>query len=98
LVAAVGKIERGGLLLGLLDHKGQWATTVAASPGEFRAVVRVPAEGEYRIVLANNLAFGETVNAFTVNDVGFVSHDSAELQSEQGLVRTPPQVQGEAQD
>jgi hypothetical protein len=78
LISSIGKIESGGLVLGLLDRQGQWATTVAASRGEFQAVVRVPAEGDYRIVLAHNLAFGESVNVFTVSDTGLLESVSAE--------------------
>jgi peptidoglycan/LPS O-acetylase OafA/YrhL len=72
LVAAAGTVQHGGIVLGLLDQNGQWAATTAISAGPFRTAVEVPARGSYRIVIANNLAAGETTNETTVTEVGLI--------------------------
>jgi hypothetical protein len=65
-------VQQGGIVLGLLDQSGQWAATKAISTGPFRTAVEAPARGNYRIVIANNLAAGETTNETTVTEVGLI--------------------------
>jgi hypothetical protein len=70
-VAAAGIVNRGGLVLGLLNSEGQWAKTAAAPRGRFRISVQVPAEGAYRVVIANNISSG-TLNDAEVTEIGLV--------------------------
>ncbi len=79
LVAAAGTVMNGGIVLGLLDSRGQWATTAAIPPGVFRTTVQAPADGKYRIVIANNLPAGQTANDAEVTEVGLVGLDPAAL-------------------
>jgi hypothetical protein len=71
VVAAKGIVRRGGLALGLLDRQNHWATLVAIGSGAFLAVTTAPVDGEYQIVVANNLPAGIMTNDATVHDVGF---------------------------
>jgi hypothetical protein len=48
--------------------------------GNFVATVESPADGEYQIVVSNNLLGGETSNEVHVETIGIVSTDPAELQ------------------
>jgi hypothetical protein len=79
IIAAAGTVVQGGIVLGLQDSGGQWATVAAIPPGVFRTTVQVPADGEYRIVIANNLPDAHTANDVEVTEVGLVGLDSAAL-------------------
>ena len=78
-VAAAGSIRRGGLALGLLDPNDQWATTVPIPVGRFRTFVEAPAEGAYRIVIANNLPSGVYANDAEIREIGFAGPNLAAL-------------------
>jgi hypothetical protein len=71
-VAAAGRVRAGGIVLGLLDHDGQWAATTAIHQGAFRTAVEVPADGEYRIVITNNLPAGQQISDAEVTSIGTV--------------------------
>ena len=58
LVAVAGRVRQGGITVGLLDGREQWAATKAISPGAFSTGVEVPADGEYRIAISYNLPAG----------------------------------------
>jgi hypothetical protein len=77
-VAAAGTVRKGGIVLGLLDERDQWAATIAVQPGPFRKALEVPADGEYRIVIANNLPVGQRSNDVEVTEIGLVRPDPAE--------------------
>jgi len=81
-VAVAGEVREGGIRLGLLDTQGQFAAAAVAPPGHFRRVVEAPRNGEYRIVLAYNLAPWQTANDAHVTEVGLVGLDPASLQVE----------------
>ena len=72
MVAAAGRVEKGGLSLGLLDSADRWAVTIPIARGPFRVAVEAPIDGVYRIVLANNLPDGETEIDARVAEVGLV--------------------------
>jgi SAM-dependent methyltransferase len=78
LVAAAGTVQQGGLLLGLLDRSEQWAVTTAIGEGPFRTGIEVPIDGEYRIVIANNLSAWQTSNDVEISEIGLVELDPAE--------------------
>ena len=78
LVGAAGGVRQGGIVLGLLDIREQWAATIAIPPGPFRTAVKVPKDGEYRIVVANNLPAGQNVNDAVVTEIGLIGLDPAD--------------------
>jgi SAM-dependent methyltransferase len=78
LVAAAGTVRQGGIVLGLLDKSEQWAVTTAIGEGTFRTGIKVPTDGEYRIVIANNLSAWQTRNAVEISEIGLVHLDPAE--------------------
>ena len=41
-VAAAGRVGKGGLTLGLLNEKGEWAATQSIPPGSFRQAIAAP--------------------------------------------------------
>jgi hypothetical protein len=86
-VGAAGTVRRGGILIGLLNSQEQWAATIAIPPGPFRAAVEVPKDGEYNIVVANNLPAGETVNDAQITEIGLVGLDPAAI----GIVSRKPE-------
>ena len=73
----MGTGRDGGILLGLLDNNGHWAVTTAIPRGPFAKTVEVPADGEYRVVIANNLRGWQTKNDVEIRGVGFVGLDPA---------------------
>jgi hypothetical protein len=72
LALVQGHIERGGISFGLVKD-GRWLEQAGVvSRGEFTAVVRVPADGEYSLVLANNLPGSSLRNDLVIHRVGWV--------------------------
>ena len=65
-------------MLGLLDRSEQWAATTTIGEGAFRTAVEAPTDGQYRIVIANNLHDGQRVNSVQITEVGLVGFDPAE--------------------
>ena len=54
-VIAEGRIEKGGVTFGLV-RGDEWATQVhVTQTGAFVVVIKVPEDGEYKVVMANNL-------------------------------------------
>jgi hypothetical protein len=78
VVAAAGTVWQGCIILGLIDERQQWAVTTVIRQGAFRTGVEAPAEGTYRIVIANNLAAGQRTNDVQIDEVGLVGLDPAE--------------------
>jgi hypothetical protein len=78
-VAAAGTVRQGGIVLGLLDSHDKWAVTTAVPQGTFRVAIEAPVEGEYKIVIANNLSAGHSINDVEVLEVGLVDLDPATL-------------------
>ena len=71
LVLARGHIERGGLSLGLVQN-GEWIVQVpVVTPGEFVVVIRVPADGRYTLILANNVTGWSLDNQLTLDLFGW---------------------------
>jgi hypothetical protein len=52
---AQGRIEKGGLTFGLVQNDA-WAVQVhVRQTGDFTVVMKVPEEGDYKFIMANNL-------------------------------------------
>lgn len=69
---AEGTLEQGGLTIGLVQE-GQWVRQAhIVTPGRFIAVVEVPADGDYSLVIANNLSGGSLINRFVIDRAGWV--------------------------
>ena len=77
-VAVAGTVRRGGITLGLLNANDQFAKQIAILSGKFRSFVEAPAEGTYRIVIANNLSTWQKRNDVEVTEIGLVELDPAE--------------------
>ena len=88
LVAVAGRVRQGGITVGLLDGREQWAATKAISPGAFSTGVEVPADGEYRIAISYNLPAGpqSTINA-EVTEVGLVGLDPSAVRVPRERIR-----------
>jgi hypothetical protein len=72
MLLARGRLEAGGFSLGLVSD-GLWVAQVAVlTPGDFVVVIRVPADGEYSVVLANNLPGRPLHNQMTIERIGWV--------------------------
>lgn len=72
LLVAEGSIDSGGMSIGLLQD-GRWSQqTAIAKPGPFVAIVEVPADGTYDVVIANNLRQRFAANHFTLSRIGLV--------------------------
>jgi hypothetical protein len=75
LALVQGRIERGGISFGLVKD-GQWIEQAGVlERGEFTAVVRAPADGNYSLVLANNLPGSSLVNDLQITRAGWVLPD-----------------------
>lgn len=71
LVLAHGRLEYGGLSLGLIKD-GRWLAQVpVTTPGDFAIVIRVPEDGAYSVVLANNVTGRSLENRLTVDRIGW---------------------------
>lgn len=81
-VAARGVVRRGGAVLGLMNKQLQWAATPVMFPsGPFvTAAIEVPADGEYQIVLLNNVK-PRKASDIEITDVGFLGLDPAAVRS-----------------
>jgi hypothetical protein len=77
-VIAEGRIEKGGATFGLVRGV-EWATQVhVTQTGAFAVVIEVPEDGEYKVVLANNLlGMSSLVNRLVVTRAGLVSRDAS---------------------
>ena len=71
-VGAAGTVHDGGIVFGLLNDRNQWAVKTAMGPGQFRSALEVPSDGEYRIVIGNDLPLGQRTNNAEVNEIGLV--------------------------
>ena len=73
LLLAQGRLEHGGLSLGLVKD-GQWIAQVpVTTPGDFVVVIRVPLDGAYSVVLANNVTGRSLDNRLTIDRIGWAS-------------------------
>ena len=66
LVSAEGRLERGGLTIGIVDGTRWIAKVDIDTPGAFRALVQVPGPGHYQVVLANHLSNTSLRNEFSM--------------------------------
>jgi hypothetical protein len=72
ILVAEGRLQRGGVTLGLAGTSG-WASSVNIdTPGPFRAVIQAPGAGEYQFIVANHLRTGSLRNRFTISRIFFV--------------------------
>jgi hypothetical protein len=73
-VIAEGRIDKGGVTFGLVRGV-EWTTQVhVTQTGAFTVVIRVPEDGEYKVVLANNLlGMSSLTNRLVVTRAGLVA-------------------------
>jgi hypothetical protein len=73
-VVAEGRIDKGGVTFGLVRGV-EWTTQVhVTQTGAFSVVIEVPEDGDYKVVLANNLlGMSSLVNRVVVTRAGLVS-------------------------
>ncbi len=72
LLLARGRLEEGGISVGLVRN-GKWEAQVAVTePGEFVAIARAPSDGEYSVVVANNLQGSSLHNDVVIRRLGWV--------------------------
>ena len=69
VVVIEGRIDRGGLTLGLVDATGWVSKVDIATAGAFRAAIQPPAGGAYQLVIANNLRDGSLKTRFDVSRI-----------------------------
>lgn len=73
VVLAQGHLDRGGVSLGLV-RDGAWVAQVpVTAPGEFLILIRVPADGTYSVVLANNVPGRSLDNQVSIRRIGWLS-------------------------
>jgi hypothetical protein len=73
LLIARGRLEFGGFSLGLVQN-GMWIAQVPVLvAGEFVVVIKVPSDGSYSVVLANNLPGRSLHNQLTIDRIGWVN-------------------------
>jgi hypothetical protein len=73
LLLARGYLEEGGISVGLVRN-GKWEAQVAVTePGEFVAIARAPSDGEYSVVVANNLQGSSLYNNVVIRRLGWVT-------------------------
>jgi hypothetical protein len=74
-VIAEGRIDKGGVTFGLVRDL-EWTTQVhVTQTGAFAVVIEVPEEGDYKVVLANNLlGTSSLVNRLVITRAGLVGH------------------------
>lgn len=78
LVGASGSVHRGGIQLGLLDTRDQWAAMVLIGEGTFRNGIEAPSEGNYRIAIASDLSEGQSTADIEIREIGLVDRDAAD--------------------
>jgi len=98
LVAASGTVHRGGVMLGLLDSHDQWAATVLIGEGTFRNGIAAPSDGDYRIVIANNLSKQQATTDVEIREIGLVERDAADYRVPPAIVAIPAIEPFEAED
>jgi len=73
VIVGEGRIERGGVSIGLVDASG-WATRVdIAEPGPFRAAVQPATAGDYQLVIANYLPGGSLKTRLNVSKLAIAT-------------------------
>jgi hypothetical protein len=73
MLIARGRLDDGGISVGLV-RDGAWVAQVpVTSAGEFLVVVRTPADGTYSAVLANNLVGRSFDNHVRLRQFGWVA-------------------------
>jgi hypothetical protein len=71
-LVVIGRVDVGGVTVGLLK-KDRWAGQVnVSSPGEFTAVVEAPAPGSYAIVVANNVGDPSLHTDVEISRIGWI--------------------------
>jgi hypothetical protein len=75
---AEGRLDKGGVTFGLV-HGDEWTTQMqVVQTGAFTVVIKVPTDGEYKVVLANNLlGMSSLTNRLVVTRAGLVAAAAA---------------------
>lgn len=70
---AEGTIEKGGVTFGLVSHDA-WAVQLhVVQAGDFSVVLEVPADDDYKVVLANNLRGMSLENRVVISRAGLIA-------------------------
>jgi hypothetical protein len=67
-IVASGEVKRGGLTVGL-QRAQSWVVQHTAHEGPFRIGIKVPADGEYQVVVANAVDSDGARNTVTVDSL-----------------------------
>lgn len=73
VVVVEGRLERGGITVGLVDGTGWVSEVEIDAAGAFRAAVQAPAAGAYQLVIANHRHDGALKIHFDVSRIAVVS-------------------------
>ena len=69
---AEGTIEKGGVTFGMVSHD-QWIVQLhVVQTGDFSVVIKVPEDGDYKVIMANNLRGMSLNNRVVVTRAGLV--------------------------
>lgn len=78
LLVARGRLERGGLVVGLLKDDTWYSQVVIDQPGEFIAVVEVDKTGVFVPMITNAIeTFGDRRNQFMITEVGMLDPEDS---------------------
>jgi hypothetical protein len=72
---AEGRVERGGLAIGLLRQGAWYRQTIVQAPGPFVVVVSVDEAGSYVPLITSAMRPGERVNRSEITKAGFMPAD-----------------------
>ena len=89
-VVVAGMVRGGALTVGLLDHADRFANQLAVDPGAFRKFMDAPVDGEYRVVIANNLSGWQANVDGQIDEVGLVDLDPAACRVRSEITRITP--------
>ncbi len=69
---AEGTIEKGGVTFGMVSHD-EWVVQLhVVQTGDFSVVIKVPEDGDYKVVMANNLRGMSLENRVVVSRAGLI--------------------------
>jgi hypothetical protein len=70
---AQGTIEKGGVTFGMVSNDLWVVQLHVVQTGDFSVVIRVPEDGDYKVVMANNLRGMSLENRVVISRAGLVS-------------------------
>lgn len=77
---AEGTIEKGGVTFGMVSND-QWAVQLhVVQTGDFSVVIKIPEDGDYKVIMANNLRGMSLENRVSIAKVGLVAPSAGRAQ------------------